>query len=68
MPKPVESVNFNDGATKDVFSLVAKDVGETKLDLISFDPETGAATYHRGVPHREPADYGPEGGGYTWHN
>lgn len=67
MPKPVQSVEFNDGTHADVFALVAKDVGDTKLDLIMFDPETGTASYRRGIPRREPADYGPEGGGDTWH-
>ena len=65
MPKPVQSVRYNDG--EDIlFALVKKDNGENNLDLIVFD-KNGAPGLVAGVPKRDPADYGSEGGGVTWH-
>ena len=68
MAKPVESVFYNDGKDENVFAIVAKDVGDTKFDLIVFDPEGGQSSLYKAVPRREKADYGPEGGGRTWHS
>lgn len=63
----VESVWFNDGTDEDVFALVVGDgEGDTK-NLISFDPSTAAPEHRNNVPRREKIDYGPEGGGDTYH-
>ena len=67
MPKTAEYVHFNNGSDLE-FALVTKVSAEDSntLDLLSFDASTGAPQNHKGVPRREPADYGPEGGGETW--
>ena len=63
MPKPVQSVRYNDG--EDIlFALVKKDNGDNNLDLIVFH-KTGPPGFVLGVPKRDPADYGSEGGGVT---
>jgi hypothetical protein len=36
------------------------------VNLLTFNAD-GAGTTHTSVPKRSPADYGPEGGGHTWH-
>lgn len=38
------------------------------VDLTYIDPETNALNGAQDVPQRDPADYGPEGGGHTYHN
>lgn len=67
MPADAKYVHFNNG--KDLeFALVTgsdPEDGHT-LNLISFDPDNGVPQHRKSVPHREPGDYGPEGGGDTW--
>lgn len=63
---PVESVFFNDGENEDVFALVLKDDGDTKLNLYVI-PDSGEPHVANGVPLRDKKDYGPEGGGDTYH-
>jgi hypothetical protein len=53
---------FNDG-TASRYATVIKEHPNGALDLV-VEGETGVK--HE-VPHREPSDYGPEGGGDTWH-
>lgn len=48
------------------YALVVADKGGTLLDLLVAD-ENGAWGHKRDIARREPADYGPEGGGDTWH-
>lgn len=62
----VKSVFYNNGEAE-LFALVVADKGEHELDLIVFDQDTGASSLVRNVPRRAKADYGPEGGGRTWH-
>ena len=64
----VECVSFNNGSDPDCFELVVADKGGTKKDLLVFDPSTAAPSYRSDVAQREPKDYGPEGGGDTWHS
>lgn len=67
MPKAAEYVHFNNGSALE-FALVVGTSSEdaSTLDLISFDPHNAVPQHRNGVPRREPADYGPEGGGDTW--
>jgi hypothetical protein len=51
-------------AGKKHLSFVTKEY-EHKADLYVL-ADDGVARYE-GVPRRAPADYGPEGGGHTWH-
>lgn len=62
----VKSVAYNTG-DGDAFAIVLDDAGDGNLDLLVFDPETAAPGYKYDVPRRAPSDYGPEGGGHTWH-
>ncbi len=66
---PVKSVLYNDGNAggEDLFALVVADKGDTKHDLVVFTNQ-GVSSIERDVPRREPKDYGPEGGGRTWHS
>lgn len=65
MPSNAEFVKYNDG-DGDRFALVATDNGDDNLDLIV---RTASGWEDKlGVPKRDPADYGPEGGGHTWHD
>lgn len=66
MSKPVVSVFYNDGTNEDVFAIVLKDNGGGSLNLYAI-PDSGEPVVANGVAHREKADYGPEGGGDTWH-
>lgn len=67
MSVPVEAVNFNAGEGKESqFALVLKDHKGGTLDLLWVD-DNGSWNAASHVPRREPADYGPEGGGDTWH-
>lgn len=59
-------VYFNDGTNQDVFALVIGDNGGGNLNLFTI-PGSGAPQTVDGIPHREVKDYGPEGGGDTWH-
>ena len=59
-------VSYDDGVDTDVFALVTSEHGGDVLDLLVWDG--GAFQERLGVPHREPADVGPEGGGHTWHD
>lgn len=57
-------VTYNDGDGH-LYALVVLEHDSGSLDLAvwngdSFEPEVD-------VPHRDPADYGPEGGEHTWH-
>lgn len=61
-----QHVTYNGGAGREKeFALIAKDHGGGSLDLIILT-ESGNQ-FEAAVPHREPSDYGPEGGGRTWH-
>ncbi len=62
MPKAAEYVHFNNG-TRKVYALV---IGSDPADGNTLDLWSEEGSIHRGVPRREPADYGPEGGGDTW--
>lgn len=64
--KPVRHVEFNDGTTEDIFALVKKhnDDGTSNLQVF---PDEGACYPANSIPRREKADYGPEGGGQTYH-
>lgn len=64
--KLAASVFYNDGTNPDIFALVIKDNGGGSLNLFVI-PEAGVPGIENGVPQREKADYGPEGGGRTWH-
>jgi len=62
-------VLYNDGSGPNdeggnIYALVVKEHSPDVLDL-SIVGVTGILT---SVPHREPSDYGPEGGGVTWRN
>ena len=63
----VQSVYFNAGG-KDVnqFALVIATRDDGNLDLLAFD-KNGSGGLKGDIPRREPIDYGPEGGGDTWH-
>lgn len=62
--KPVESVDYNSGdGTR--FALVVDEKGDHKLDLAVLTDHGFERV--NDVPRRAPADYGPEGGGRTWH-
>jgi hypothetical protein len=61
-----EYVYYNDGTTEDNYALVLKDNGGDSLNL-QVIPESGAPSIQTGVPRREKADYGADGGGHTWH-
>lgn len=61
-------VVYNGGAGKEEeYALVTKDNGDGNYDLLVAD-ENGAWTHQKSVPRRAVADYGPEGGGHTWHS
>ena len=67
MPRAAEAVHFNNGTELEFALVIGSDPGDgNKLNLISFDPHTAAPQHRPGVGRREPADYGPEGGGDTW--
>jgi hypothetical protein len=59
-------VYFNDGTDTNVYALVTQNDGDTKLNLFCI-PASGESYVKNGIPQREPNDYGPEGGGDTWH-
>ena len=59
------SVTYNDGEN-DLYALVIKGSALDGNDLDLFIPETKEVV--KGVPNRAKADYGPEGGGRTWHS
>ena len=61
-----EHVFYNDGTDEDVYAIVTKDNGDGNLNLFVL-PASGTGYGANGVPHREKADYGAEGGGDTWH-
>lgn len=66
-PRTAQVVTYNGGAGKEnEYALVVKDHGEGNLNLLVFD-QNGAGTHRISVPRRDPSDYGPEGGGHTWH-
>ena len=47
-------------------AFVATKHSDEVLDLIVFD-DNGQSTMKTSVGRRSPEDYGPEGGGATWH-
>lgn len=60
-------VTYNGGEGKEhEYALVVKDNGDGNLDLLVADAN-GAWAHQNSVPRRDPSDYGPEGGGHTWH-
>lgn len=59
----VRAVWFNDGEVEDLYAFVVGEKSRFFLDL--FVPATGEI--YEDVPRREKKDYGPEGGGLTWH-
>lgn len=61
----VESVTYVGDKGVRRFALVTKRSGD-KADLLVVD-QNGTWTVLEDVPRRAPADYGPEGGGRTWH-
>jgi len=71
-PHPFDQkwVYYNDGseAGEDCHSLVVKDKksGDTLLDLYPLEGLRHGELVPD-VPRREKVDYGPEGGGHTWH-
>jgi len=62
-----EYVYYNDGTDEDVYALVTADNDDGTLNLFVI-PASGEAKQVNGVPRREKDDYGPEGGGHTWHS
>lgn len=65
-----KAVQFNAGnlgGDADVFqfALVTKELESGNVNLVSVDAH-GAWEHHNDVPRRDPADYGPEGGGDTY--
>ena len=60
-----DPVRFNDGENANVLAFVRHVDDSGNLDLVVL----GAAgvQYKDNVPRRDPSDYGPEGGGHTWH-
>lgn len=64
MAATAKVVYFNDGTDPNVPALV-RSVDGTKRDLAVCSRD--GVHYEDGVPRREPKDYGPEGGGRTWH-
>ncbi len=57
---------FNGGAGREKeYALVAAEKGDTKLDLVVLTASGNQLV--EDIPRREPSDYGPEGGGDTWH-
>lgn len=65
-PRTAQTVTYV-SADGPQYALLVKshDEGVT-ADLLVAD-ENGAWTRREGVPRRDPADYGPEGGGHTYH-
>lgn len=63
---PAQKVNYVGDGGKVHYALVKKDHGGGTLDLIVFDDD-GASSVKTSVPRRAQQDYGPEGGGHTWH-
>lgn len=62
------AVVFNGGAGKEhQFATVKRNHGGNTVDLLVWEDENSAWTVKTSVPLRDPKDYGPEGGGYTWH-
>ena len=64
--KFVHQVRYNDGTNEDLFAFVVADNGGGSLNLVVFNDQ-GVSSAVNDVPRREKADYGPEGGGVTWH-
>ena len=59
------SVTYNDGQDE-VYALVIKGDPFEGSELDLFIPETKEVV--KSVPNRAKDDYGPEGGGRTWHS
>lgn len=59
-------VFYNDGTDEDVFALVKRELDDGNLNL-EVMPDQGAPYPVNDVPRRDKADYGPEGGGDTYH-
>lgn len=64
MKNPVHSVLYNTGE-RNTFAIILADKGDHKLDLAVLTDH--GFERKNDVPRRAPADYGPEGGGHTWH-
>lgn len=58
-----QAVVFNDGEDK-LLALV-RNFDEQGADLVVFTKD--GASFENNVPRRSPKDYGPEGGGRTFH-
>jgi hypothetical protein len=57
---------YNGGSGKEKqYALVANEHSEEMLDLIILT--SSGNDFETSVPRRAPSDYGPEGGGRTWH-
>ena len=52
-----------DGGTRSLAFVTATDEGEGDLVVLTED----GVVYHDAVARRAPGEYGPEGGGHTWH-
>lgn len=50
-----------------VVGLVQEELGDTRRKIWHPDPASGGAGKVDSFVRREPADYGPEGGGKTWY-
>lgn len=59
--KPVWYVG--DGGVRSLAFVTATGDGKGDLVVLTHD----GVVYHDGVARRAPSDYGPEGGGHTWH-
>jgi hypothetical protein len=59
-------VFFNDGSDPNVYAIVTQDNGDGTQNLFTL-PAQGQGQPVNGIPQREPNEYGPEGGGNTWH-
>ena len=57
-------VAFNDGE-EDRVAFIASPEGGPMADLVILGKD--GVEHKRDVPQRAKADYGPEGGGHTWH-
>ena len=67
LPHAATHVYFNDGTNVNAYALVIGGGGDV-LDLAQIPGSGESVTVHYGVGRREPTEYGPEGGGNTWHD
>lgn len=63
--KPVWYVTTDDHGEPAKYLAFVTATAEGEGDLVVITPN--GVAYHDAVARRAPADYGPEGGGHTWH-